>query len=71
MATDSTKSTWVDAPPPKKRGPGCTGFGCIFLFLFAILTIAVIGLGTYLLYSGGSKPKKLPIEDCRPPSSPT
>ena len=66
MATDSTKSTWVDAPPPQKRGPGCTGLGCVFLFLFAILTVAVIGLGTYLLYSGGSKPKKLPIEDLPP-----
>lgn len=45
---------------------GCTGKGCLFLIAFGILTIAVIGLGSYLLFSGGSEPLKLPIEELPP-----
>ncbi|HEY3661838.1 MAG TPA: hypothetical protein VGL24_01655 [Chthoniobacterales bacterium] len=66
MATDSTNPTWLEAPPPKKPGMGCTGKGCLFLVGFAILTIVLIGLGSYLLYSGGSKPTKLPVEELPP-----
>jgi hypothetical protein len=67
MATDSTKSSWIEPPPPPQRkGMGCFGMGCLFLIAFGVLTIVLIGLGSYLLFSGGSKPKPLPIEELPP-----
>jgi hypothetical protein len=67
MPTDSTKPTWIEPPPPPKRkGMGCFGKGCLFLVGFAILTVLVIGLGSYLLFSGGSKPTALPVEELPP-----
>lgn len=66
MPTDSTKPTWIEPPPPKRKGMGCFGKGCLFLVAFAILTVLVIGLGSYLLFSGGSKPTALPIEELAP-----
>ena len=63
MAIDSTNPNWIDPPPPKKSGLGCTGKGCLFLVAFAVLTVLVIGLGSYLLYSGGSQPTELPVEE--------
>ncbi|MEO8439941.1 MAG: hypothetical protein ABI540_06935 [Spartobacteria bacterium] len=66
MATDSTNPTWIEPPPPKRGGMGCMGKGCLFLIAFAVLTVLVIGIGSYLLYSAGSKPTPLPIEDLPP-----
>src|SRR6266850_177126 len=67
MPTDSTKPTWIEPPPPPKRkGMGCFGKGCLFFVAFAILTVLVIGLGSYLLFSGGSKPTTLPVEELPP-----
>ena len=66
MPTDSTNPTWIEPPPPKRKGMGCFGKGCLFLVAFAILTVLVIGLGSYLLFSGGSKPTALPIEQLPP-----
>jgi len=45
---------------------GCFGKGCLFFVAFAILAVLVIGLGSYLLYSHGSKPTTLPIEELPP-----
>lgn len=45
---------------------GCFGKSCLFLVAFGILTVVVIGLGSYLLVSGGSKPEPLPIEELPP-----
>jgi hypothetical protein len=66
MPIDSTKPTWIEPPPPKRGGMGCFGKGCLFLVAFAILTVVVIGLGSYLLYSRGSKPTALPVEELPP-----
>jgi len=66
VPTDSTNPTWIEPPPPKRKGMGCFGKGCLFLVAFAILTVLVIGLGSYLLFSGGSKPTALPIEELPP-----
>jgi hypothetical protein len=66
VPTDSTKPTWIEPPPPKRKGMGCFGKGCLFLVAFAILTVLVIGLGSYFLFSGGSKPSNLPIEELPP-----
>ncbi|MBA2436410.1 MAG: hypothetical protein H0V54_15250 [Chthoniobacterales bacterium] len=63
MAIDSTNPNWIEPPPPKRGGLGCLGKSCLFLVGFGVLTILVFVLGTYLLLSSGSKPKKLPIED--------
>jgi len=45
---------------------GCFGKGCLFLVAFAILAVLVIGLGSYFLYSRGSKPTALPVEELPP-----
>ena len=67
MPTNSTKPTWIEPPPPPKRGGmGCFAKGCLFLLVFAILTVLVIGLGSYFFYSGGSKPTTLPVEELPP-----
>jgi hypothetical protein len=66
MPTDSTKATWIEPPPPKRGGMGCFGKGCLFLVALAILAVLVIGLGSYLLYSRGSKPTALPVEELPP-----
>jgi hypothetical protein len=67
MPTDSTKPSWIEPPPPPQRkGVGCFGRGCLFLIAFAVLTIVLIGLGGYLLFSGGSKPAPLPIAELPP-----
>jgi hypothetical protein len=67
MPTDSTKPTWIEPPPPPKRGGmGCFGKGCLFLVALAILAALVIGLSSYLLYSRGSKPTALPVEELPP-----
>ena len=59
--------TYIQPPPPPRRaGVGCFGKGCLFLIAFAILTLLVVGLGSYLLFSGGSKPVALPIEELPP-----
>jgi hypothetical protein len=67
MPTDSTKPTWIEPPPPPKRGGmGCFGKGCLFLVALAILAVLVIGLSSYLFYTRGSKPTALPVEELPP-----
>ena len=40
MPTNSTKPTWIEPPPPPKRGGmGCFAKGCLFLVVFAILIV--------------------------------
>lgn len=67
MPTDSTKPTWIEPPPPPKRGGmGCFAKGCLALVALVVLTFLLLGLGSYLLYSKGSKPVVLPIEELPP-----
>jgi hypothetical protein len=66
MPTDSTKPSWIEPPPPPRNGMGCFGKSCLFLIAFAVLTIVLIGLGSYLLFSGGSKPAPLPVKELPP-----
>lgn len=66
MPTGPTNPTWIEPPLGKRSGMGCMGKGCLFLVAFAVLTMVLIGLGGYLLYSGSSKPKVLPIEELPP-----
>lgn len=66
MPTDSTKPTWLEPPPAKPSNSGCFGKGCAVLVAFLILTILVVSLGSYLLFSKGAKPVVLPVEDLPP-----
>jgi hypothetical protein len=67
MPTDSTKPTWIEPPPPPKRGGmGCFGKGCLFLVALAILAMLVVGLSSYLFYTRGSKSTALPVEELPP-----
>lgn len=66
MPTDSTKPSWIEPPPPKRGGMGCFAKGCLVLVGFAVLTVLVIGLGSYFLFSQGSKATTLPVEELPP-----
>jgi hypothetical protein len=67
MPTDSTKPTWIEPPPPPKRGGmGCSAKGCLVLVVVGILMFLLFGVASYLLYSRGSKPAALPVEELPP-----
>ena len=66
MPTDSTKPTWIEPPPPKRGGMGCFAKGCLVLVVLGVLTFLLFGVASYLLYSRGSKPTTLPVEELPP-----
>jgi len=45
---------------------GCFAKGCLVLIGVAVLTFLFFGVASYLLYSGGSKPAVLPVEELPP-----
>ncbi len=66
MPTDSTKPTWIEPPPPKPGGMGCFAKGCLVLVALGVLTLLFFGIASYFLYSRGSKPTVLPVEELPP-----
>ena len=65
MATDSTKPTWIEAPPPPPRGGvGCFAKGCL-----ALIVVLLVLIGC-LFFIGRSftraKPVALPVEELSP-----
>jgi hypothetical protein len=67
MATDSTKPTWLEAPPPPPRsGVGCFAKGCL-----ALIVVVLVLIGC-LFFIGRSftraKPAALPVEELSPPA---
>src|SRR4030095_2314979 len=67
MPTDSTKPTWIEPPPPPKRGGmGCSAKGCLVLGVLGVLTFLLFVVASYLLYSRGSQPTALPVAELPP-----
>ena len=66
MPTNSTKPTWIEPPPPKRGGMGCFAKGCLVLVVVGGLAFLLFGVASYLLYSRGSKPTALPVEELPP-----
>src|SRR4029077_21286386 len=67
MPTNSTKPTWIEPPPPPKRGGmGCFAKGCLVLVVFGVLMFLLFGVGSYVLYSRGSTPVALPVAELPP-----
>jgi hypothetical protein len=65
MAIDSTKPTWIEAPPPRPRGGvGCFAKGCLALI---VVVLVVIGCLFFIGRSfTRSKPAALPVEKLSP-----
>lgn len=63
MPTNSTKPTWIEPPPPKPGGMGCFAKGCLVLVVVGALALLLFAVASYLLYSHGSKPTVLPVEE--------
>ena len=45
---------------------GCSAKGCLVLVVVGVLTFLLFGVASYLLYSRGSKPVALPVEELPP-----
>jgi hypothetical protein len=49
---------WIE-PPPRQKGMGCFGKGCLLLVVFLVLLVAAFFIGAYVGTS--TKPKELPL----------
>jgi len=50
-----TNTSWIE-PPPRRKGMGCLGKGCLLIIVFLILLAVAFVCGVYW----GTKPKELP-----------
>jgi hypothetical protein len=48
-------TSWIE-PPPKRKGMGCIGKGCLLIIVFLILLAVAFVIGFYV----GTKPKEIP-----------
>ena len=48
-------TSWIE-PPPKQKGMGCLGKGCLLITAFLVLLIIAFVIGFYV----GTKPKEIP-----------
>jgi hypothetical protein len=48
-------TSWIE-PPPKRKGMGCLGKGCLLIIIFLILLAVAFVVGVYV----GTKPKEIP-----------
>ena len=48
-------TSWIE-PPPKRKGMGCLGKGCLLIIVFLILLAVAFVIGFYV----GTKPKEIP-----------
>jgi hypothetical protein len=48
-------TSWIE-PPPKRKGMGCFGKGCLLIIAFLILLVVAFVIGFYT----GTKPKEIP-----------
>ncbi len=55
-------TSWIE-PPPRQKGIGCFGKGCLFLFIFLVLLVAAFVVGSYVgvrYVVTSSNPRELP-----------
>ena len=48
-------TSWIE-PPPKQKGMGCLGKGCLLIILFLLLLVVAFVIGFYV----GTKPREIP-----------
>ena len=48
-------TSWIE-PPPKRKGMGCFGKGCLLIIIFLVLLVVAFVIGFYV----GTKPKEIP-----------
>ncbi|MEY2498540.1 MAG: hypothetical protein QOD12_2096 [Verrucomicrobiota bacterium] len=49
---------WIE-PPPRQKGMGCFGKGCLLLVVFLVLLVAAFFIGAY--FGTSTKPRDLPL----------
>lgn len=49
---------WIE-PPPRQKGMGCFGKGCLLLLVFVVLLVAAFFIGAYVGTS--TKPREMPV----------
>ena len=54
-------TSWIE-PPPKQKGMGCLGKGCVLIIAFLLLLAIAFVIGVYV----GTKPKPLPQVQATP-----
>ena len=55
-----TSSSWIE-PPPKQKGSGCLGKGCLLLVIFLVLLIVAFFVGGYVgMRAISTKPREIP-----------
>jgi hypothetical protein len=53
--------TWIEPPPPQKKGLGCFAKGCLVALILGVLFLLLAGGAGYFFVSHG-KPTALPVE---------
>src|SRR6266480_4001910 len=48
-------TSWIE-PPPKEKGMGCLGKGCLLIIVFLLLLVIAFVIGFYV----GTKPREIP-----------
>jgi len=48
-------TSWIE-PPPKRKGMGCIGKGCLLIIIFLLLLVVAFVIGFYT----GTKPREIP-----------
>ena len=48
-------TSWIE-PPPKRKGMGCFGKGCLLIVVFLVLLVVAFVIGFYV----GTKPREIP-----------
>jgi hypothetical protein len=48
-------TSWIE-PPPKEKGMGCLGKGCLLIIIFLVLLVVAFVIGFYF----GTKPREIP-----------
>ena len=48
-------TSWIE-PPPKRKGMGCFGKGCLLIIVFLVLLVVAFFVGVYT----GTKPREIP-----------
>jgi len=62
----TTNTTWIE-PPPREKGMGCFGRGCLIFIIFILLLVIAFCIGTYVGTS--SKPRDLTMATLPPAES--
>src|SRR5438105_3753737 len=63
----ATNPTWIEPPPPpRKKGLGCFGKGCLVILILGLLLLLITGGTGYFFFFGHRQPVVLPVKKLSP-----